>query len=400
MPEMKQYINLEPDPKEKRHGRIAQVVVRLNLKKARNVSVFLKPDKKNEKLKGSERAVLDSPGTLRKRYTTEADGTLKVNLVLSTFGGDKFEIDASKDKDGKKGKKHPDQYIVWRKLYYQTSRMKTSFSFPFSQIEKEYNNHFIELENTSVVNCPYKDNLETHELPSYQSYFMKKMETFEAHIVLIDKQCDSEMEYPQRILSTLKAFVPLSLPLWNLSDGWLKDDKWSYSDGSGSGSGGFSVTPAQSAGKTGVLVNFTGTAIDPTKKPVEVDLSIKLLKGSYTGDATYKPHVFIAVGAHRSDNSKSKTVSHEIGHGIGMVSLKGHDLQYDNRNGGMGSHCRYQATPDKPSMAQKGTFSGTYKDGKCVMYAFSSEHYQFCQTCKQHVLAAKLNKSAMKGRGW
>lgn len=399
MPEVKQYINLEPDPKEKRHGRTCQIMIKVDVKKARNVSVFLKPDS-SQKLKGGDRAGLDSPGTMKKRCTTEGDGTLKVNLVLSIFGGDKFELEASKDKDRKKAKKHPDQYVVWRKLYYQTSRMKAGFSFPFSLIEKEYNDHFIELENTSVVDCPYKENLETHELPTYQSYFKKTKVPFEAHIVLIDKQCDSEMEYSNRLLSTMKAFIPLSLPLWNLSDGWLKDFKWTYSDKSGSGSGGFSVTPSSSGKKTGVLVDFTGSAVDPTKKAVEVDLSIKLLKGSYTGDATYKPHVFIAVGAPRSDNSKSKTVAHEIGHGIGMVPIKGHALQYDNQNGGMGSHCRHGATPDKPSIAQGGAFNGVYQGGKCVMYATSSEHYQFCPTCKPYVLGAKLNKSAMKSRGW
>jgi hypothetical protein len=126
----------------------------------------------------------------------------------------------------------------------------------------------------------------------------------------------------------------------------------------------------------------------------------RILRGEYTGDATYPPHVFIAIGKPRSEDSKCKTVAHEIGHGIGMVPRSGHSLQYDNANGGSGSHCRSGASPNQPSKAQGGAFTGTYSNGTCVMYAFSSEHYQFCATCIEFVKKAMLFKSDMQGRGW
>jgi hypothetical protein len=161
-----------------------------------------------------------------------------------------------------------------------------------------------------------------------------------------------------------------------------------------------SLTRSVSGGRNGVLVDVSAMGVNPATTAVEVDLEWKTLQGSYTGDATYKPNVFIAVGVPRSKQSKSKTVAHEIGHGIGMVPTVGHALQYDNANGGMGSHCRHGAKQSDKSKAQGGTFTGTYTDGTCVMYAFSSEHYKFCPTCVEHVRSAQMFKRDMKARGW
>jgi hypothetical protein len=184
---------------------------------------------------------------------------------------------------------------------------------------------------------------------------------------------------------------------WPFAD-WLVYAKWKTAGQPWQA--GVAVTKVAAAGGPALRVDLSGIPADPTKTPIDVDVRVKTLKGEYTGDATYPPHVFIAVGKPRSADSICKTVAHEIGHGIGMVPTGGHTLQYDDRNGGMGSHCRDGASPNLPSKAQAGAFAGKYTNGTCVMYAYSSNHYRFCDTCKKFVRKARLFKSDMQTRGW
>jgi hypothetical protein len=278
--------------------------------------------------------------------------------------------------------------------------MKASYALQEGTIAGEYSNHFIELEKTSAVAVPHKENLETSELPTYRTHFAGAKRPFEAHVVLIDRQCDSRHRQVIGRMNVMAKNYPLPTGTrdWPFSD-WLVHAKWRVTGQPWQG--GAAVTRGvNAAGRPELRVDLSGLPADPTKTPVDIDVRVKILKGEYTGDATYPPHVFIAVGKPRPADSISKTVAHEIGHGIGMVPTSGHTLQYDDRNGGMGSHCRDGASPNLPSKAQGGPFAGQYTNGTCVMYAARSEHYQFCATCKKFVRKARLFKSDMQGRGW
>jgi hypothetical protein len=67
------------------------------------------------------------PGVFRKRVATDENGEAKVELHLSGFGGDEFEVKAYVLKPGgKKGKELLSQkYVVWRRIYYQVGRFKS-----------------------------------------------------------------------------------------------------------------------------------------------------------------------------------------------------------------------------------------------------------------------------------
>lgn len=399
MPEIKQYMNLEADGSDESHGRVRKIKLAMATKKSSMVFLFLKPDAGNKAakdLKVEHRAGIGAVNTEEFATPTEADGTLEFNLLMSNHGGDKFSVEAAMDAKGKEGAKPiPDTYVVWKKLYYQISKMKSSFGFPFDLVKGEYEKHFIELEETSTATVPHKENLETEELDDYHKHFKKAKSPFEAHVVLIDRQCDSQQKQFNDIeVKKKKIVLPYPETAWPFSD-WLVTAE-SRVKGGRFEKGKISVV--QKSG--GIEVDISGTGADPSKDSVVVNVTIKTLKGEYTGDASVKPHVFIAVGKARSDASKSKTVAHEIGHAVGMVPRSGHDKQYSNDNGGLGSHCRSGASPDKKSKAQGGSFLGKYSGGTCVMFAYSSEHYTFCSTCKDFVIDAELYKTSMNSRGW
>lgn len=398
MAEIKQYINLEPDSNDASLGRIKKVKLTMQNKVCSLVYVFLEGDggnKDKSKLIADNRAGIGASGVEKTMTVTGVDGSIEFDLVLSNYGGDKFKVTASMDPAGKKDiVEVSDTYVVWKKLYYQLSSMKPSFVFALDKVIDEYKKHFIEIKPTSSITVPHKENLETNELATYRGHFAKKKSPFEAHIVLIDRQCDSDSKRFRQKITKLKDILPYAEDAWPFADFLVKAEA---KVGSGVYTAGKIVVTRVA---TGIEVDIAGLAVDPTKVDVWVDIKIKVLAGEYTGDASFPPHVFIAVGKPRSVASKSKTVAHEIGHGIGMVPITGHDLHYENVNGGMGNHCRFGATPNQKSAGQGGTFTGTYMNGTCVMYAFSSEHYTYCATCKEFVREAKLYESSMKARKW
>lgn len=388
----KWYVNLNADA-TKKYGREVEIKATVSpTKSGVTVNFELEPDAGNTdetKLSADQKASLSATSA-----TTDGSGVAKVTLTLSSCGLDKFRVVGSLDGV----KKQSGWLSVWRLLYYQQTRMDASYSFPFDKVTGEYADHGIELISSgAVVDGAHKDNLETAQLEAYaQTYHKKRQEPFEAHILLIDRQCDSKTEPVAQTQNVVSDVYPFADDVWPFAD-WLVKAEWKKSSEATWDNTGIAVTKSAD---DEITVDLSSIGVDPTAESVEISVTVKLLKGSYTGDATYKPHMFIATGVPRSDASKSKTVNHEVGHGVGMVPTSDHDLQYANANGGMGSHCRKGATPDEKSLAQGGTFAGTYSGGTCVMYHASSEHYGFCDTCALHVKKGKMAETDMKGRGW
>ncbi|MBI3560169.1 MAG: hypothetical protein HY080_00415 [Gammaproteobacteria bacterium] len=399
---IKNYVNMETVSATPAFGRKIECKTKINVRKPVMVYIILVPDPKNKdpkKLKLENRAGIDSPGRAMLAKMTESDGTVRFDLFLSTYANDKFSVKVAKEKKGHKGVKETGvTHEVWKKLYYQTSKMKASFDFPFGRVLGEYKKHNIELEATRTEIVPYKENLETDDLAAYRAYFKKTKTPFEAHIVLIDRQCDAKRFSSVGEVTAQKTFItiPPDKEHWPFQD-WIVNTLATDTSGKTATP---TLTRTTRNGKKGIEIDLSSSGLDFTTAPVTVGIEYKVLAGEYTGDASFPPNVFIAVGKPRSDESKSKTVAHEIGHAVGMVPTRGHILQYSNANGGMGSHCHYGADPDQKSIAQGGTFAGQYTNGTCVMYAYSSEHYTFCDTCKEFVREADLTKDKMKNRGW
>lgn len=399
---IKNYVNMEPASATPAFGRRVECKAKINVSKRVMVYIILVPDPKNrdpKKIKLENRAGIDAPGRAMLAKMTESDGTVTFDLFLSIYANDKFSVKVVKEKKGHKGAKETGvTHEVWKKLYYQTSKMKASFDFPFSLVLGEYKKHNIELEATATKIVPHKENLETRELGAYRAHFKKTKTPFEAHIVLIDRQCDSKRSVTVANCTTQKKFVeiPQDEKDWPFQD-WIVNALATDVVGKTATP---TLTRTTRNKKRGIEIDLGGSGLDLTTAPVTVGIEYKTLAGEYTGDASFPPTVFIAVGKPRSDASKSKTVAHEIGHAVGMVPTRGHDLQYSNDNGGMGSHCRHGADQNEISKAQGGTFAGQYTNGTCVMYAYSSEHYTFCDTCKEFVREADLTKDKMKSRGW
>jgi len=326
--------------------------------------------------------------------TTDSTGVARVRLALSHCGLDRFRVTASVE-----GRKKKSGWIqVWRKLFYQETRMKGSSSFPFKNVTGEFDDYSIELVSSgAVVTAAHKKNLETKELRAFGRKYRKKRQTpFEAHVVLIDRQWDSMEEKIGGVQSVPRREYSVSRRLWSPSP-WLVSAEWKEHGDLLWNGGGISVSKVSD---WRVAVDLGSTGVDPTKTTVLVRVKVKLVKGTYAGDASYKPHVFIALAALGSNNSKAGTLNHELGHLIGLVPATGHSLHHDGRNGGMGDHCRHRASPNEVSLAQGGTFSGEYVNGRCVMYHTSTGRYAFCRTCGSFIRRCKLHAADMKSLGW
>lgn len=398
MAEIKQYINLEPDGSDKALGRTKKVKVTMENDAASLVYLFLSPDGANENpvsLKADHRAGIGAPSIEKSMTISGVDKTIEFDFVLSNYGGDKFEVKASLDVEGKTDlKKISDTFVVWKKLFYQVSSMKASLNFSLDNVKNEYGRHFIELEETSSIIVPYVENLETAELPTYRQYFKKQKSPFEMHVVLIDRQCDSDAISFDHKMTSVDEILPYSDDAWPFSN-WLAGAQSSVA-GAAFIENNISVTQVPE----GLRVNISGLGVDPTKVDVQVQIVIRVLEGEYGGDASFPPHVFIAVDKYTPHDMLSMTLVHEMGHGIGMVPKSEHPLHYNNSNGGKGNHCRHGADQNDVSLAQGGVFRGEYSNGTCVMYHAQSKHYKFCDTCKKFVRDAMMYEQDLNSRGW
>jgi len=283
----------------------------------------------------------------------------------------------------------------WRRLYYQVTRMKNSYPDPVASFAPEYKRHFIEWKKSRApVKGPHKSVMEISPMRKYGPRHWKKTNgPQEAHIVLCDQLKMSKSDSITTLMTTMKKEFTRAKNIWPHA-GWLKDATYVEVPG-------LSVKdlkPMVTKNGKKIIVDFTGTGFDPSKTPVFISIKFKLLRATLGGEGGDPPHFYIATALAKG-TKKSMILVHEIGHGLRMVPSSGHNMHYENANGGFGDHCRTGADENQVSKAQGGTFSGTYTNGKCVMFAFTSNNTRFCGTCAPFIKKAKIQKKDMQ-REW
>lgn len=333
---------------------------------------------------------------------TDGKGVAKARAVISVMGGDRFRVAACfAGQDAHWDGRRSGFVQVWRRLYYQQTYMKKRLKFGLSDVLGEYERQFVELKETRAAKKgSYKENMETAELEPYgKKNFKSKKSPMECHIVLINRQWDKRLTTIAEVQIQKVQVYKVGADFWPYDNMLLAQ----WRDGrKGSWTGaGVSAKKTTKDGDAAIEVDLTLADPDFMSDEIWIYVRVYTIKGRYLGDGSSPPHVFIATGDMDTNAGRSQVTVHEIGHLIGLVpKQKGYKYQYSDENGGNGSHCRYGATPDMLSLDQGGIFAGTYENGKCTMFAYGHQRYEYCPVCGELVRKTLMCASDMKRLGW
>lgn len=421
----KQYVNLKSNSKDKSYGRYVEFEAHLN-KQISGVTIYfrvIEHSNNNKKLptrmhsKGLATSMKEEENILS--ATTNADGVAKINLKLSTFGGDKFQAIASLDAEcspENKGNKSSSWITVWRKLWYQLTHHKDLTPPSMSTSISKFKNVFIELDSETTVthNKAVNGNIivGSHNDAEYHAYHKNLHPGQSVHIILCDKQVDgtpsitieSEAEFTNDtnyIHATnggnyIMFNPPLSGEKLLISGSWenistkksgaLIDDPTKTSDDIGL----FSYD-----NEDFVKIVLPINAEPTPEKPVKVNVSIIVASGPWGGDGGTAPHNLIVIDS--NDTIHTMCVMHELGHLMNLGPLKervncpdgfkyeDHTKLYESN----GAHCYSGGNLVTDSSGDKIGNNGT-----CIMYhqLNTSCLLEYCSYCAPFVKGMKLKK--------
>lgn len=461
MAELKQYVNLDPSKpielKEipaQRAGRVITLVAKLNKKQPGVPVVFdlIAGPKNHTPLAlgkdGSRKTPMDirrlkgglgMPGIFRKRVATDDDGEAKVELHLSAFGGDEFEVKAYLLKPGgKKGKELlSEKYIVWRRIYYQVGRFKSGTvganrngalpevpNFDWSPVKTEFEarKHNIELVDDSRVDLVrrYKNIIESKKPYDDLTYSVKdgyvpEREPVSLRVVLCNMIATPEQKIERHLIVLERKSIDInvhplilwrdeSLPLGN--DCILSAHIQFYENDSLRPINGIFM---HGVGPSTVRIRFDlmeQSTFEASfgKKPSRARLTLKLktLKGSINGlswfNAVWLAHNVMHENRTYTPGGKQATAIHEIGHFVDMVSPR-QKTWYEHRHmpgGHQGPHC---STGLSKNDLSRPIYAGL--NGTCVMFGegdpFAKSANRFCWACDPSVRESSVrNNSRVK----
>ena len=366
---------------------------------------------------------LKMPSKSKRRARTDENGKATMTFLLSEHGGDEFEITAYiPKKGGGKGKVLlSNKYIVWRRVYYQTSRFKggakaagRTGAFPeipalaMADVKTEYEarEHNIELVDDGgkdlvdrYCNILQKD--ADYERSAKDGYDAKR-EPLAMRVVLLNQIADSavaEVEFP-----VVPEGTPVSKTLphafWldesmAVDTDWLIKAEWRRTEGDLT----WKTLDKAYVQKTGIKTlqilfqKIPKTGMFDWRRKAHVKITYRHLKGSTNGVSWYNA-IWIAnesmhLGA-RPVAAKQQTMIHEVGHFIGLVPA-GQSTHYTGK-GHQGGHC----TTGIPA-GQLGDASYRGKSGSCIMFGESgtSRLPRFCATCDPSVRTATIRIDKM-----
>lgn len=464
MAELKQYVNLDPGkPSElkeipvERAGRIVPLVAKLNKKQEGVPVVFdLIPGPKNhsplvEGADGSKKTPaeirqlkggLGMPGILRKKVVTDEQGEAKIELHLSGFGGDEFEVKAYVLKQGgTKGKELLSQkYVVWRRIYYQVGRFKSGIvganrkgslpevpNFDWSPVKTEFEarKHNIELVDDSRVDLVTRNKnilvptKPYHDLEySVKEGYVPDREPVSLRVVL----CNMIAEYYEDTVKPIIVLDRKSMDIDVSSIGKLWQDEslpigadciinahiqFHPKDTQRSINGIFMY----GVGPSTIRIRFDlmeQSMFEASfgKKPskAKLTLQLRLLKKSTNGlswyNAVWLAHNVMHGSRPYTAGGKQSTAIHEIGHFVDMVNPR--QKTWYVEHGHQGPHCSTGLSKaDQENKDPDYSYRGL--NGTCVMFGEGDPHAtkvnKFCAVCDPSVRESNV-RNKQRIRHW
>lgn len=460
MAELKQYVNLDPgkpiELKEipaQRAGRVITLVAKLNKKQGGVPVVFdlIAGPKNHTPLArgkdGSRKTPMDirrlkgglgMPGIFRKRVATDDNGEAKVELHLSGFGGDEFEVKAYLLKPGgKKGKELlSEKYIVWRRIYYQVGRFKSgavganrkgnlpeipNFDWAPVKTEFEARKHHIELvddsradlvnryKNILVPEKPYND-----LLYSVKNGYVKEREPVSLRVVLCNMI--STPEEKTRGYNIVLDRKSTDIDVSSIGELWQDESLPIGTDCIISAHVQFHEkdTPRPingifmyGVGPSTIRIRFDlmeQSVFEASfgKKPTRARLilELRLLAQSTNGlswyNAVWLAHNFMHGKTPYTPGGKQSTAIHELGHFVDMVNPRQQTWYVDH--GHQGPHCSTGISKSNLAKLSYGGLGGT-----CVMFGegdpLAKKVNKFCSTCDPSVRESNV-RNPQRIRNW
>lgn len=440
----KWYVNL-PQDNSKAQGRDYPVVVNLSETEAKAsegkfVFIFLKPDGGGN-VPVTQLWMGDRAGGLMGRVLTRiADKKAAATIPLSVCGKDRFKVLIGKTFDINKAKDGGLETIeTWRKVFLIVGKMRGCPSADWGQVRGEYEKYGIEIDTGGVARMltakPWSRRVSDaiaeldsgRAAPPYPSQTVK--------IAFIDRIGEKgKKDVTFRL--TAAGFPRSRKHLLEIPDGgytWpdrtqdvfvgaaLFFDEFGMVDvilplgGRVKPNGGYAHKEGMAARK--VLFDFSGDAgIDAWARAgkgfMTVNGNVAVISKAYQGLAQSNPPQIVVGSRHPyyyDEMDRAHLVSttiHELGHTLGMVpkqlptfdaavgvtkQLSRNPVWYDDRNGGLGPHCKTGAggptyNPD--------TKLNEYTAGSCTMFHQQQSRAKtaFCAECGKVLKRARLTQ--------
>lgn len=421
----KQYVNLKSNSKEKHHGRFVEFEAHIN-KQISGITIYFNIIKHSDNKKSLPTRMQSSglASSMKEEEnilsaTTNSEGIAKINIKLSSFGGDKFQAIASLDAEcspENKGNKSSSWITVWRKLWYQLTHHKDLTPPSMNSSISKFKNVFIEFESEPVITHNKEKNgsiiVGSHNAAEFHTYHNNLHPGQSVHIILCDEQIDgnpgitveSEAEFTGDTnfihVTNSGTHIMFDPPLsggkllisgaWENSStnksGKLVDDSTKTTDNIGL----FSYD-----NEDFVKIVLPKNAAPTLKNPVTVNISVIVASGPWGGDGGTAPHNLIVIDS--NDTVHTMCVMHELGHLMNLGPLEtrvncpdgfkyeDHSKLYESN----GAHCYSGGTLIKDSDGDKIGDGGT-----CIMYHQLNTNcsLEFCSNCAPFLKGMKLKK--------
>jgi len=375
--------------------------------------------------------------------TTDREGwTSAQKLYLSAYAGDKFSASAKADENGDGSFEGTEltigKWVVWRRFWYQKTHHKdfavpdpaesvTAYEKVCAEMVKANSKTFTKADapdrtfypdwmvnpgagsdaDAAVIGGHNRDEF-------YKMFEEEKDKPVKGHLILCAYQWDPAGDSGLQTFEIDKSpsdELTIDLGSWNagivtppLSGSLVKTGTWRSKAPAGDAdhgkNGNLSDADIQvikgRGGLNVVKVKLPASAPDPTKHKVEVKL--KLAYGKYYAGESNKHQMLIRYDG--TDKKLTQVVSHEFGHGFGQTPrpgkqpkpLENHPKQYDDANGGVGSHCNTDATK---KMGEAKYPTGLYQGGTCIMFHQVNPagcKQVFCDDCDPYLRLQDFSK--------
>ena len=367
---------------------------------------------------------------------TDSDGYAKTELVLSRFGGDKFQLSAYTDQDPHLAKYvhgHPDlekkkpvfaahTITVWRKFWYQVVKVEGMNSPAMNGAEGQYTDTKARMQICSelqvtratvdamnpraiyprymvVLNGGNADALvvsDTNKAQFFGGFAAEADKPIKVPILVCDAQWDEGGSSGSRDAAAPAASFPIDLRMDKLvlnpplqggglfvSGTWLAAE-WDAATGAWTNVRNGNLSNADlsvNAGRSDLhdVAVALPAGVGPTTAHIHLwleDLVIQGADGPYLGE--YAAERILSVYDPTQPVDFQNTIAHELGHAFHQVtqaSLTGipaHPHQYNS----MGSHCSYNT--DKCMMYESGPIVGSLN--------------RYCDVCHPYVLVQDMSE--------